>query len=120
VFCTCRILPEGLKFVENFPLRDIHTLEVPSKKSELASTRMFNKVRGVLKVKVDAQHTCIDMYMYVCTYTYTYINVEGLSSEPVLQCVKKSDLMLNQLRVVLRISVAVCACYLSRVGLLVH
>jgi len=20
VFCTCRILPEGLKFVENFPL----------------------------------------------------------------------------------------------------
>ena len=50
---------------------------------------MLNKVRSVLKVKVDAQHTCINMYTYVCTCTYIYINVEGLSSESVLHCVKK-------------------------------
>jgi len=43
VFCTCQILPEGLKFVENFPLRFPNVENFSPNFQKKHSSRMFRK-----------------------------------------------------------------------------
>jgi len=91
VFCTCRILPKGPKFVENFPLRFLYIMR---RRSRCVHVHVRVSVWIVSYFTTESQklsrlYTCvffnvfvciyvpnIYIYLYIYIYTYIYIDID--------------------------------------------